>query len=67
MNRTVKKIKMGADHDNLIKDQYKMFKYYKEGMFVEINPAKSAHYRQMCLNNLKESQFSLKKSKTGKL
>lgn len=63
MNRTIKKIKMGADHDNSIKDQYKMFKYYKEGMFVEVDPAESSRYRQMCLNNLKEAQFRLKKMK----
>ncbi|TFZ49585.1 hypothetical protein E5C26_16260 [Serratia proteamaculans] len=63
MNRTIKKIKMGADHDNSIKDQYKMFKYYKEGMFVEVDPAESSRYRQMCLNNLKEAQFCLKKVK----
>ncbi|MEQ5184499.1 AAA family ATPase [Providencia alcalifaciens] len=63
MNRTIKKIKMGADHDNSLKDQYKMFKYYKEGMFVEVNLAESARYRQMCLKNLKEAQFRLKKVK----
>lgn len=59
----MKKIKMGADHDNSIKDQYKMFKSYKEGMFVEVDPAESARYRQMCLNNLKDAQFCLKKVK----
>lgn len=63
MNRTIKKIKMGADHDNSIKDQYKMFKYYKEGMFVEVDPAESSRYRQMCLNNLREAHFHLKKIK----
>ena len=63
MNRTVKKIKHGADHDNSIKDQYKMFKYYKEGMFVEVDSEESSRYRQMCLNNLKESQFRLKRVK----
>ncbi|EKS6731308.1 AAA family ATPase [Enterobacter mori] len=63
MNRTIKKIKMGADHHNSIKDQYKLFKYYKEGMFVEVDPAESLRYRQMCLNNLKEANFRLKRIK----
>ena len=61
MNRTVRKIKNGADHDNSLKDQYKMFKYYKEGMFVEVDSEESSRYRQMCLNNLNESQFRLKR------
>ena len=61
MNRTVRKIKNGADHGNSLKDQYKMFKYYKEGMFVEVDSEESSRYRQMCLNNLNESQFRLKR------
>lgn len=61
MNRTIKKIKRGADHDDSIKDQYKMYKCYKDGMFVEIDPEQAKYYRQQCLNNLKQAKFNLSK------
>lgn len=61
MNRTIKKIKRGADHDDLVKDQYKMYKCYKEGLFVEVDLEQAEYYRQQCLKNLKQASLNLSK------